>query len=381
MRRLLFFLATGWTLTAMGAPGDGLGTDSLPPTWRQTIPESYPTLKNAFSWLKLDASHLDVSLTAGTTGIGLDLALPLSKVVDLRAGYAFMPHVKQDMHFGVDVGDDPVLSQSKFNRLSSLLEDLTGNTVDNQVVMEGRPTYWNWKLLVDMKPFRNKHWHLSAGVYLGNRQIGKAVNSMKDMPSLMAVNMYNTLYNKAMNGEPILRLNGTDIYLDDAQGQLDLKSRLEYYGKMSIYMGDYKEDQLYEEDVVAEYDQFIGDEYYAEGDVIHHKGDVRIAKGTPYRMTPDENSMVRAYAYANRVKPYLGFGYGGRLLKGDDSWHLSFDLGVMFWGGVPKVVTHDGTDLVNDITNVQGKVGDYIDLFKKFSAFPVLNLRITKRIF
>ena len=96
---------------------------------------------------------------------------------------------------------------------------------------------------------------------------------------------------------------------------------------------------------------------------------------------PDENSMVKAWAYANRIKPYVGFGYGGRLLKKDDSWHVSFDCGAMFWGGVPKVVTHDGTDLVNDVRNIPGKVGDYVDIIKNFHVFPVLNLRLTKRLF
>ena len=53
----------------------------------------------------------------------------------------------------------------------------------------------------------------------------------------------------------------------------------------------------------------------------------------------------------------------------------------MFWGGTPKVVTHDGTDLVNDVDNVRGKVGDYVEIIKKFKVFPVLNLRITRRLF
>ena len=75
------------------------------------------------------------------------------------------------------------------------------------------------------------------------------------------------------------------------------------------------------------------------------------------------------------------FGYGGQLLKNDPSWQVSFDCGALFWGGTPRIVTHDGTDLVNDVENVRGKVGDYVDIVKKFKVFPVLNLRITKRIF
>ena len=375
-------------MTAMGQES-GQGKLELPPSWREPVPEGYPSFwrltENANDALKQAFNgafkHLDLSVTTGSTGIGFDLSMPINKIIALRTGYAFMPHIKQAMHFNVEVGDNPAQSRSKFERLSGLLENITGYKADNDITMDAIPTYWNWKLLVDVKPFRNKHWHLTTGFYLGSHQIGKAVNAIEDMPSLMAVTMYNNIYNKAANGLPLTNINGTDIFLEDPTGQMDLRKSFLYYGQMSIHMGDYKNDVLYDEDIVSPYDQIIGDDYYAEGDIIHHKGDVMIAKGTPYRMLPDENSMVKAYAYANRFKPYVGFGYGGRLLKGDDSWQVSFDCGAMFWGGVPKIVTHDGTDLVNDVENVRGKVGDYIDIIKKFKVFPVINLRITKRIF
>jgi hypothetical protein len=69
------------------------------------------------------------------------------------------------------------------------------------------------------------------------------------------------------------------------------------------------------------------------------------------------------------------------MIKGNDHWQVSFDCGAMFWGGTPKVVTHDGTDLINDVENVRGKVGDYIDIIKQVKVFPVVNLRISYRLF
>jgi hypothetical protein len=38
-------------------------------------------------------------------------------------------------------------------------------------------------------------------------------------------------------------------------------------------------------------------------------------------------------------------------------------------------------DLANDVEDINGKVGDYVKLIKGVKAFPVLNLRITRRIF
>ena len=36
-------------------------------------------------------SHMDLGVTLGTTGIGLDAAMPISNVVKLRAGFEVMP--------------------------------------------------------------------------------------------------------------------------------------------------------------------------------------------------------------------------------------------------------------------------------------------------
>ena len=185
------------------------------------------------------------------------------------------------------------------------------------------------------------------------------------------------MYDNVSNGRPIV---SADSYTFD---QDDVRKKIISYGQMGISMGTYKHDVYYEEDVICTEDYWdaVNDIFYFEGDYIHHKGDIKHARGDVYRMMPDENSMVSARAFANSFKPYLGFGYGGRLLKDDDSWQVSFDAGMMFWGGKPKVVTHDGTDLVNDVDNVRGRVGDYVDLISNFKVFPLLNLRITKRIF
>lgn len=324
-------------------------------------------------------NHLDVSFTAGTTGLGFDLAMPIGDYVQVRTGLDFMPHFKKNMDFGIQVGEDPAQSQSKFNRLQGMLSTLTGYSVDNTITMEGHPTFWNWKLLVDVFPFKeNKHWHVTAGFYLGPAHIATAENIMADMPSLMAVGIYNNLYDKVaaspVINDPYYFMDHTaaevldDISLLQALGwqspealqqiSLDpdnnpvknLYDRIYNYGKMSIHMGDYVE---------------------------------RNADGTvrPYRMKPDANSMVSARIRVNRFKPYLGFGYGGRLIKNNDSYKVSFDCGLLFWGSTPSIVTHEGVDLAKDVENIGGKVGRYVDVISKFKVYPVLNFRISKRIF
>ena len=39
-----------------------------------------------------------------------------------------------------------------------------------------------------------------------------------------------------------------------------------------------------------------------------------------------------------------------------------------------------GVDLAKDVKNVPGKVGDYVKLLKSFKVYPVVELRLTRRI-
>ena len=240
------------------------------------------------------------------------------------------------MNFGVQVGDNPAESDSKFQRLSGLLEGLTGYQVDNQIDMIGVPTFNNFKLLVDVFPLKdNKQWHVTAGFYIGPSKIAKAYNTTEDMPSLMAVGIYNNMYDRIKAGEALFE----DTYLP-----YEMEEKVLNYGRMGIHVGDYSHDI-----------------FDANGQLLHTKGE-------PYMMEPDGNAMAKASVKVNSFKPYLGIGYGGRLFKNNDNYHIAVDCGLLFWGGTPSIITHDGTDLAKDVENITGKVGDYVDLLKGFKV-------------
>lgn len=294
-------------------------------------------------------NHLDVGVTLGTTGIGLDVAAPIGDYLQVRTGFEVMPRFEKNMHFNIQSFDlNGQLIETKFDKMADLLESFTGYRADPEVTMIGKPTLWNFKLLFDVFPFRNKHWHFTAGFHWGPSDIAEAVNALEDAPSLVAVNIYNNIYDKIVNGEMIY--NGATLGYEQRQS-------IKANGRLGIHVGDYTHDVLDE-----------------EGNAIHQAGD-------PYRMEPDDNCSVSAKVSVNSFKPYLGFGYGGRLLKKDDRYRVSFDAGLMFWGGTPSIITHDGTNLSKDVENISGKVGDYADFISGFKVFPVLNLRITRRIF
>lgn len=326
----------------------------------------FPDTDNKETTTKL-FKHLDLSVTMGTTGVGLDLAVPLSNVVQLRTGFTYMPRWNATMDFDIRIGDGTLTLEeemSRFSKLSGMLAELTGTEVDNEIDMVGTPTFDNFKLLVDVFPFRNKHWHFTGGFYLGPSRVAKAINAVYDATALVSVSFYNSLYDKVYasylsDGDvPYMTISGTSLYAN-----YDLVQKLENYGKMGVHVGEYKD-------------------------------------GTPFRVVPGDNNTVSAKVEVNSFRPYLGFGYGGRLAKGNDDYYVSFDCGVMFWGGTPKIITYNyeetgeydpdtylpiyerkEVDLAKDVTNIRGKVGRYVDILKAFKAYPVLSVRFTRRLF
>ncbi len=301
-------------------------------------------------------NHLDGSITLGTTGVGVDLAMPIGNIVQVRTGFTFYPHYEQTMHFGVQVGDDtdPEVQDQKFNKLSTTLNEMFAFEVDRNVDMKGKPTMKNFKLLVDVFPFRNKHWHVTTGFYWGSSTIATAENATYDATSLVSVAIYNKMYERVeasyesykrfLEGDPTDLVPYIKVGDQELVASEELYNKFKSYGRMGVHIGDYKD-------------------------------------GTPYRMEPDENNMVTCKIKTNSFRPYLGFGYGGRLSKRSDRNWVSFDCGAMFWGGTPKIITHEGVDLAKDVTNIGGKVGRYVDFFKSFKVCPVLEVRFTHRIF
>ena len=318
-------------------------------------------------------SHLDLSLTGGTTGIGIDVSTNITEWMRLRAGFDAMPRFEQDVHFSIASMDESGNLSKNFNMLNEKLKTFTGYEVSDYVDMTCKPTFYNFKFLLDFHPFKRnqsflKNVSFTAGFYWGSSEIGRAVNTIEGAQTLNGMMIYNHLYNVALSGEPLVVMQVEDwvthekvdqpIYLDD-----NICAKLIEVGRLGAHLGNYV-------------DQYLTD---ADGNVLLDKnGEMR---KKPYMMEPDRDGTVRARVKANSFKPYLGIGYGGRLLKNNDRYHISADLGLLFWGGKPSIITHDGVDLARDVENIGGKVGDYVDFISGLRVYPVLNFRFSYTIF
>ena len=87
MKKIVLAIMAAFTITAAQAQ-DSLSTES---------------------WFKKNKvfQNLDLSVTAGTTGIGIDVASKIGDYVQLRAGYEYMPRFQKSLFFPVEVGGQP----------------------------------------------------------------------------------------------------------------------------------------------------------------------------------------------------------------------------------------------------------------------------------
>lgn len=278
--------------------------------------------------------HLEVGVNASTLGVGIDFSTPINEYLSLRGGYTFMPKFTLSMEFGVGIEEDTTtpeiedVGESKFDKMAAIVEGLTGSKVNDHITMIGQPTMHNFKLLIDIHPFQNKRWRFTTGCYAGPSTIARVTNSAEDMPTLYAANMFNNMYDKALIDEPVISWNGMDLYAGEA---------LLENGRLGFDLG-------------------------------------KRADGSVYKIEPNEFCMVSVEARTNVFKPYLGFGYTG----GRGKTHYNFDCGVLFWGGAPNLITHDGTNLTYDINNLEGKIGQYIGLARQFTVYPNISIGISR---
>ena len=96
---------------------------------------------------------------------------------------------------------------------------------------------------------------------------------------------------------------------------------------------------------------------------------------------PAADGTVSVSVRSNPVKPYIGFGYTGRLVSSRDDWKISAELGAMFWGGTPSQRMHDGMNLSKDVTDIPGSLGDYVSVIEALKVYPVLSVRIAKTLY
>ena len=103
-------------------------------------------------------NHLGIGASAGTEGFGFDLAMPVVKWAAVRVGISKNPDVRYSHNIDVEVGSKSFTSDEI--KLEAKLNDEI-----------------NYKVLLDLYPFRNSSFHLTGGAYFGSKNFVSAYNA------------------------------------------------------------------------------------------------------------------------------------------------------------------------------------------------------------
>ena len=113
-------------------------------------------------------NHIDVAGTIGTSGLGFDIAFPMSEWAQLRIGGAWMPYLHFDPSFGIEVAENlpKDIQGNRFNKIADEMQSILGTRPELSVKMEGDASMSNFKCLVDIFPIKkNRNFHVTVGFY------------------------------------------------------------------------------------------------------------------------------------------------------------------------------------------------------------------------
>ena len=335
----------------------------------------------------LEFKELEAGATISSTGLGIDVAATLGEYARIRTGFTYMPRFRMTSNFSVDMNGRNA-DEDKIRRMKDMMSGFTGVEMKDNVDMIMKPTWGNFKFLIDIMPLKDKRWNLTVGFYAGPSRIANAVNSADETATLVAVNTYNTLYNRACMGESMFSYEDNAHVIHNADFPASFAEKIVNMRMMGMPLG-----------------------YFYSGERA--------------MMVPDENYQARATMHVNKLRPYIGLGYKTNLSK-NGAFRMAVDAGAMFWGGHPSIYvnnvyktadvydTDSGVydmvawdedkfqqqletgeinidecwikeqpqriDITRDVYYIKGKVGDMVKTAKQFKCYPVLSVTFSWRL-
>lgn len=291
-------------------------------------------------------NHLEAGITVGTTGLGVEFAMPISDAFRLRAGFSAVPHFRNTTSLEVLLSDQPATPTfdadgnrtDRMGKLFEMMESFTGYQMDERIDLTFKPTMWNGKLLLDWYPTQQKDWHFTAGFYMGPSEVASLCNDPDEMNTLTGMGIYNSMYENILAGKPILSIGGTTVGFP-----AKLKDKVVEYGRMSAPIG-------------------------------------HLSDGSVYSFEPGPDGLIAASVTTRWLRPYIGAGYTYWIGKGFRT-AISFDLGCFFWGGKPKLITSDKVDLASDVCDLTGDIKRWVNFYSALRVMPVAEIRFSRRLF
>ena len=109
-------------------------------------------------------NHLSVGLNVGLTGLGIDAAMPVHKLVTVKAGFSIMPigDIKfKAINTSTDITQTQMVEDDAVRRAQMV----------DKVELALKPNLWNFYLLGEVHPFKNVPFYFAAGLYIGSKHL------------------------------------------------------------------------------------------------------------------------------------------------------------------------------------------------------------------
>ena len=166
-------------------------------------------------------NHLSVGLTTGLTGTGIDVAMPLHKIVSVRAGFA-------GMGWG-DIKFKAINTATEITEMQMVEEDAVRRAqMVDKVELAVKPNFWNFYLLGEVHPFNNQPFYFSAGLFIGSQNFLHFRNTNDGALGFLydanqKVEDYNRVYRT--NYPPIGLKFGNYVFTADENGNIDVRMK------------------------------------------------------------------------------------------------------------------------------------------------------------
>ena len=163
-------------------------------------------------------NHLSVGIHTGLSGSGVDVTMPVHRLMTVRAGYS-----------GLHFGDIKFKTINNYNEISAseLVEDdaMRRAQMADKIELAAKPNFWNVFLLAEIHPFTNESFHFTAGLYIGSKNFLHFRNTNDGaLDFLYDANNKISDYNRAFatNFSPIGLKFGDYVFTADENGNIDV---------------------------------------------------------------------------------------------------------------------------------------------------------------
>ena len=167
-------------------------------------------------------NHLSVGLTTGLTGVGIDVAMPVHKLVTVRAGFSGwgIGNIKfKAINTATEITEMQMVEEEAVNR---------ARLVD-KVELAAKPNFWNFFVLGEVHPFKNQPFYFSAGLFFGSQNFIHFRNTNEGALGFLyyanqLVGDYNRIFRT--NYPPIGLKFGDYVFTADENGNIDVNMKM-----------------------------------------------------------------------------------------------------------------------------------------------------------